>query len=65
LTSIFRAQFFPELAVIDLQVEEAEKIMILGHRLTQAEIGFVLVALISGFFILKLRKMKDRAAVIT
>jgi uncharacterized membrane protein len=63
-TSIFCAQFFPGVAFFDPQFEEAEKIMILGHRLTQAEIGFVLVGMVWSFVILALRKMNDPAVLI-
>jgi hypothetical protein len=63
-TSIFCAQFFPGVAFFDPQFEGAEKIMIFGHRLTQAEIGFVLVVLVWGFVFLALRKMNDRTDLI-
>jgi hypothetical protein len=59
-TSIFCAQFFPGVAFFDPKFEETEKIMFFGHRLTQAEIGFVLVALVWGIVVLKLGKMKER-----
>ena len=42
--SIVCAQFFPGVAFFDPQFEELEKIMILDHRLTQSEMGAVLVA---------------------
>jgi hypothetical protein len=37
--SIWCAQFFPGVAFFDPQFSEKEKIMILGHRLTQGEMG--------------------------
>jgi hypothetical protein len=53
--SIFCAQFFPGVAFFDPQFEEAEKIMFLGHRINQGEIGFVLVFLVWAFVALRLR----------
>jgi hypothetical protein len=43
-TSIFFAQFFPGVGFFDPQFADREKILIFGHRLTQAEMGLVLVA---------------------
>ena len=43
-TSIFFAQFFPGVAFFDPQFADREKILIFGHRLTQAEMAVVLVA---------------------
>jgi hypothetical protein len=46
-TSIFCAQFFPGVGFFDPQFIDREKIMIFGHRLTQAEMGAALVLLVT------------------
>jgi hypothetical protein len=45
-TSIFCAQFFPGVGFFDPQFIDREKILILGHRLTQGEMGAFLVLVV-------------------
>lgn len=45
-TSIFFAQFFPGVGFFDPQFVDREGILILGHRLTQAEMGAFLVLMV-------------------
>jgi hypothetical protein len=55
--SIFCAQFFPGVAFFDPEWTDREKIMILGHRLTQAEMGFVLVTIVWILVVVQLSRL--------
>jgi hypothetical protein len=59
-TSIFCAQFFPGVAFFDPEFIELEKVMIGNHRLTQAEMGAGLVAIVVVMTALELRGLRNR-----
>lgn len=55
--SIFCAQFFPGVAFFDPQFVEREKILIFGHRLTQGEMGFALLAAVVVVTVIEWRRL--------
>jgi cell division protein FtsW (lipid II flippase) len=57
-TSIVCAQFFPGVAYFDPQFSEKEKIMILGHRLTQGDMGSILVVAVWAAVIIFLARTR-------